>query len=251
MTTRSNAKSAGNLNPELVQILEKKFDDFKIQFLEKSFADFKNAIVEVIKNEYKEEIEELKKKVVQLERQIDNNDQYNRSNNIIISGIPENKNENVYEILSKIGATAGCQITREEVDFASRISPRLNRNITHGKPRNIVVKLTRRYLKDDLLAAIRKRKGMFVSELQLPGTGRIYINDHLTPKNQNLLNQCRNIKMEKKILYCWVRNSKIFVRVSDTTPIILIADQDDVNRLSTLKTIRTPDASTSAFPLGI
>lgn len=250
MSTRSNTKIASNINPELMQTLDKKFDEFKIQFLEKTFADFKNTIVEVIRKEFKEEIEELKKKVKHLEGQLENSDQYNRANNLIISGVPEDRNENIYDILFKIGATAGCKITREEVDFASRISPRINRNMTNGKQRNIIVKFTRRHLKDDLLAAIRKRKGMFSSELQLPGTSRIYINDHLTPKNQHLLKQCRDIKLEKKILYCWVKNCKIFIRVSDTTPIILIADQNDINRLSSLKTIPTQDASSSAFPLG-
>lgn len=249
MTTRSNSKSVSNLNTELLQLLDNKFEDFKIHFLEKTFEDFKNNIVEVIKNEFQEEINELKKKVFHLEKQIESNDQFNRSNNVIISGIPETNNENVYEILSKIGATAGCNITRHEVDFASRIAPRTNRDAKNGKPRNIIVKLTRRYLKDELIAAIRKRKGMVASELQLPGTSKIYINDHLTPKNQLLLRQCRDIKFAGKIRYCWVRNCKIFTRISDSTPIILITNQEDVNKLSTLKS--TQDIPTSsAVPLG-
>lgn len=250
MTTRSNAKTASNLNSDLMQTLDKKFDEFKIQFLEKSFAVFKNTIVEVIKKEFKVEIDELKKKVKYLEGQLENSEQYNRANNLLISGVPENKNENIYDILCKISVTAGCKITREDVDFASRISPRVNQNATNGKQRNIIVKFTHRYLKDDLLAAIKKRKGMFVSDLQLPGAGRIYLNEHLTPKNQHLLKQCKDIKKDKKILYCWVRNCKVYIRVSDTSPRIYIADQDDVTRLLTLKTIVTPEATTSSVPLG-
>ncbi|KAG8299152.1 hypothetical protein J6590_108047, partial [Homalodisca vitripennis] len=59
---------------------------------------------------------ELQRKVTDLELRVEDNEQYMRSNTLEIQGIPESKNEDVYELVKKVGVALDINISREAID---------------------------------------------------------------------------------------------------------------------------------------
>ncbi|KAL4720459.1 hypothetical protein ACJJTC_011820 [Scirpophaga incertulas] len=75
-----------------------------------------------------------------------------------------------------------------------------------GKSRNIVVRFQNRIKKDAFLSAARKSGGFASRDIGMDGESKtIYINEHLTLKNKQLLNNCKakskdcNYKYSKSI----------------------------------------------------
>ncbi|KAG8301845.1 hypothetical protein J6590_042456, partial [Homalodisca vitripennis] len=64
---------------------------------------------------------QLQKKVTDLELRVEDNEQYMRSNTLEIQGIPESKNEDVYEVVKKVGVALDINISREAIDVCHRL----------------------------------------------------------------------------------------------------------------------------------
>ncbi|KAG8241024.1 hypothetical protein J6590_096068, partial [Homalodisca vitripennis] len=100
--------------------------------------------------EYLQLIEDLRMKNIQhqrkftdLELRVEDNEQYMRSNTIEIQGIPERKNEDVYEVVKKVGVDLDIKISREAIDFCNRLKKRNDAD----RPAGIIAKFVRREYK--------------------------------------------------------------------------------------------------------
>ncbi|CAB3254194.1 unnamed protein product [Arctia plantaginis] len=169
-------------------------------------------------------------------------DQFARMNDVEISGIPITNGENLFNILHSISAKVGLTLEDRDLDSIQRVR-RLERR--EGAPGSttldsrvpaIVVKFSRRLVKDQLLSSVRARRGLTTADIGVAGPAlNVYVGDHLTPGNKILLKKARKLKMDLHYAYLWVRDCKIFMRRSDKTPVIRIQSDSDLNKLNKSK----------------
>lgn len=119
-----------------------------------------------------EDLNPLKLSVANMENQNNNSEQWSRRSNIEIYGIPEKKNENLFQILHTISERTNCTINpASDIDFITRVYPK------HSDPKQvkpIIVRFLARYKKDDFLSEVRKLK-LKASDIGYATCDNIYI----------------------------------------------------------------------------
>ncbi|CAH2099276.1 unnamed protein product [Euphydryas editha] len=154
--------------------------------------------------------------------------QRDRLLNLELVGIPEIKSENLKELVVTIAKNSGVNISQDEILEANRITPKTK---LHGRPKNIVVKLKSRLLKDNIISGARKNR-LTTKAINISGDSKpIYINEHLSPVNKQILKKCREAAKAKQYRYVWTKNGRIFVRKNDTSPAIQITEESDIVRI--------------------
>lgn len=171
----------------------------------------------------------LKSNVMKIEKNINNNDQWSRRSNIEIYGIPKKKNENLLDILKIICNRIQHNVDPgSEIDFITRVAPK---QADSKKIKPIVIRFLARYKKDDFLSRARKSK-LKASDIGYTGCNNsVYFNEHLTSFNKSLLRQTKSLAKEKQYAFVWVKNCAIFARRNDTSSVIAISDEQDLNKL--------------------
>lgn len=224
-----------NLEASLTNEIKSLRDDihsFKesLAFFNSKYDDINNRI-----NSLEEKIKTLKGCDGNLEM-LDNfvkvnnqREQWMRKSNIEIYGIPERKNENLFELLNSIAKRCEIQLNPStDIDFITRVKPKEN-DASNTKP--IVVRFLARWKKDDFLAHFRKLK-LKCSDIGFTSNNNnVYFNDHLTSANKSLLYQAKKIANDKKYKFIWVRNCTIMVRKSENNSVIHILSQNDLKKI--------------------
>lgn len=150
-------------------------------------------------------------------------DQYSRNKNIEIHGIPSADGENCKSIVTKIAKELNINLLDSDVDVAHRL--KLNHT---NKQMPIIVQFTSRSIRDTFINKKRLTiTNKNIANLQIGAT--IYINENLNSETKSLLWQARNKGRENNYKYIWCRNSKIFVRKADNSPIKVILRKEDLS----------------------
>lgn len=173
---------------------------------------------------------EQEARLVTVEREGQQQQQWTRLQNIEITGVPELEGESTVGIVQKVAKIAGVELCADEVEFAHRVQPLRD---SAGRPRSLVVRLRQRHTKDKLIAAARKhREQLYTTAMGMQGEStRIYINEHLTIANKKLLQQTRKKATEQGYTFTWTKNCRIFVRKNIQSPHILISCVTDLKKL--------------------
>lgn len=164
--------------------------------------------------------------------------QFLRMNNVEISGVVFTKGENLASILQSIFLKVGLSFDMSVVDSIHRVrrfetsaNKQANGN-ENTRPPAIIVKFTRRLCKDQLLSAVRARRGLTSVDVGISGPCvDLFIGDHLTPDNKLLLKKARALKTELNYAYLWVRDCKIFLRKSEKSKVIRITTETDLKHI--------------------
>ncbi|XP_046962199.1 uncharacterized protein LOC124531733 [Vanessa cardui] len=246
---------------EVQDIVSKEFDKLWLK-LENTISDIISAQLKPLKEEIanfkksvsfiNSEFENINKKVEHIEKDVkslistkaiigelkditdkiqsDNNDreQWGRRSNIEIYGVPEKKGENLFNIFKDISHKANCPVNiSTDLDFITRVASKNSSK----KCKPIVVRFLARYKKDDFLSNVRKLKlkacDLGYSNVNTP----IFFNDHLTSSNKILLQRAKNRAKDNHYRYIWVKNCSIMVRRNDTSPIVHISSEKDLNKI--------------------
>lgn len=243
--TTSNAM-AGSNDSDLMAFL-KQFREETNANLQKSFKrldeiDNKFKIItdqlETLKNENKKlhvDVESVKAENNHLKQQISEItcdlrelQQYSKINNIEVSGVPVTPSESVEEIIEKLAHVLGVSYDVQHISAAHRLAPS-----RYAKWPAIVVQFVSRKHKNEWMAAVRKRQWRLnASDIHGRFDGAIYIRDHLTPHNKELLFQARTLVRENKIAYAWVVSGKVLVRKTPDGPVSRIKNVMDLSLLS-------------------
>lgn len=171
----------------------------------------------------------LQLKVESLERESQEQEQWSRMNNIEIKGVSLVKNENLFDIVSKIGSKICHPIDKTKLNFITRIP---TRDPNQCKP--IIACFQNRYVKENFIAAARaynKSNPLTLSDLGLKGNQKVFVNDHLTIQNKNLLTKAKSLKMERGFRYLWVKQAKIHMRKDEAAPVITIKTERDLVKI--------------------
>jgi polyhydroxyalkanoate synthesis regulator phasin len=181
--------------------------------------------------ELKSENSFLKSKVSNLEKRIDDLEQYSRRNCIELQGIPEKKDESVLDLVKNVGKALNFEITEDMVDACHRIGKPENAT----RPRGIIVKFVRRTDKEKLINKRREKKRDFsIRHIGLPEDKPIFINESLSPARRRLFAMAREQKKKQGVKYLWLRGGSILMRATDGSPVIEIQSVEDLEKLSSV-----------------
>jgi hypothetical protein len=194
---------------------------------EKQVADLTSKLSEL---EHKHtDYESLQNKYETLQSELDRQQQYARILNLEITGMPESKSENLSIIVINIAKHAGVEITYNDIDHVNRVRPMTQRE---GRPRAIIVKLKNRAHKNNILAGLRKTRGVSTTDIGLQGeTRKLFVNDHLTPNKKQVLMKCKATANLRGYEHVWVRDCNIYARKSDGAPVVQLESLKDINKL--------------------
>lgn len=236
------------LEATLTRLVSNQLKDIRSQFsdLQESMAyisgqyeDLKKLLgtnsseVQSLKEEnkvLKENLNTLTSRVKTLEDDSLKQQQWVRLQNIEVTGIPEDKEENTVAIIQKLSEHIGVTIGPSDVEFAHRVQPR--RAASGAGARPIVARLRHRIVKDKIVAAARKYRELNTREV---GIGResskIYVNEHLTKENKMLLSLCKQKGKELNYKFIWTKNCRIFMRKNETSPPVPINSSTDLIKI--------------------
>ncbi|XP_028173189.1 uncharacterized protein LOC114362118 [Ostrinia furnacalis] len=224
-----------NKQDEKLAKFMKDFENIKtsIKYMNDSFEEIKSKTEDVAKR-----VSELEKhsansndslRLLQLEDKIDAMEQQARMCNVEISNLPEKRGEDLPAILENLAAHIKMPLNKQDIVSIHRV-PQATAGST--RPKNIIVKLTSRLLRDNFIAAVRLNKGIDSPQLGISGTPyKIYVNEHLTLKKKNLFRETRETARKHGFRFVWVKHGTILVRASETTPIIAIRSDKDLSKM--------------------
>ncbi|KAJ0169707.1 hypothetical protein K1T71_014892 [Dendrolimus kikuchii] len=214
-----------NLESE-VQLLRNELSDLKCLVLELpvKVQVLEEKIAKIEKTQ--DDILELRKIVTKLEADQLCTDQWLRSNNVEIKGVPLRERENLFDIIAKVGVNISYPIDKHKINFIHRVP-------THQPGiKNIIVSFTNKYVKEDFISAARLRKDILTAnDIGLIGPGRIFVNDHLTSRNKMLLSKAKTLAKEHNFQFVWVKNMKIFVRKNQTSRSFIVMSDLDLQKI--------------------
>ncbi|CAK1579799.1 unnamed protein product [Parnassius mnemosyne] len=82
-------------------------------------------------------------------------------------------------------------------------------------------------------AAARACKTLEAKDVGFGGNRqRVFVNDHLTPEHKKLLTKTRTLAKDRGYSYIWVKYGKIHIRKNDTSPVLIIAKEADLNKIA-------------------
>lgn len=164
-----------------------------------------------------------------LESKIDSLEQQARCCNLELCNVPEKRNENLIALLENIGSKISFSLSQKDIIAIHRV-PHAHQD--NKKPKNIIVKLSSRILRDNLLSSFRLAKGINSDQLGFSGnTQRIYMHEHLTLKKKQLFRETRDTARKYNFKYVWVKHATILVRETDTSSALAIRSSEDIKKI--------------------
>jgi hypothetical protein len=164
-----------------------------------------------------------------LKKQISLQDTQLKRDNLLFSGLDlpvadaiadENTSSRlVQKVLSVCNDQLGCDVKIEDISLAYAIPLKRNVPPRPNMRRQVVVKFTRRVVRDNVYMARFKLKNFNNA------ASAIFINEDLATDVQKLFAAARNMVKAKTLLGAWTNHSKVFVRKLDNSIcVITLAD---------------------------
>ncbi|XP_047995511.1 uncharacterized protein LOC125233510 [Leguminivora glycinivorella] len=180
---------------------------------------------------------ELQQTVARLQLELNDRDQDALLSDLDIGHIPEAKGENVVHTVTVLAAKLGMTLDQRDVVFAERVGAvdRRGEGVDDdavGRPRRVVVRLSRRQLRDELLQAARVRRNIsFTDGNPSAPPCRVFVNERLTRTNRLLFHKVRELCRQQQWRFSWTRRGRIYARQGEGKPAIQIRSQEDVDRV--------------------
>lgn len=223
-----------SINEKFTTFKEKQSSfETRINTLEATIGDLTTTNTKLSTNN-----ETLQKQLSDLQGQLDEQDQRSRLCNIELQNVPFKKGENLNHLAQALGRLTNVEIKHGSIQSIHRVA----HNMKSSRPKNIIIQLTTRRLRDELIAAARVRRGITAGQLleatgtTNPGAGSdqtpIFVNEHLTLKNKILYSRARDAKKSSNFKFIWISNGTILLRKDDNTKIITIKKESDLAKIS-------------------
>ena len=183
------------------------------------------------------EIKEKDKTIAQLEKRVDDLEQYTRQNDIIVSGLEirprsyagavsrsqgaepnEEDLSSVEDQVTTFLTSKGILIDKRNIEACHPLSSK-NKN---DKPTAVIMRFANRKHKVELLKQGRKLKG-----------SNVYLNEHLTKKNGDIARKARFLRKQQKIQSTWTANCKVFIKLNGTpeqAKVLVIRDIEELDK---------------------
>lgn len=177
----------------------------------------------------------MEKKVVDLEYEVELLKQQKNDNYMIVTGIPENDQENTTKIIIEVAKKINVEIeTRDLLDSRRLKSNRSPNTRSRKYPAPILVNFIHPIYKTRFMQA-KKGMGKILTQQIYPDHDKeedmINFRSFLTPSNIDLLQYAKVLK-KFGYTYIWFSQNKIQVRKGPNTQIIHIKTKSDVDNLT-------------------
>ncbi|XP_063823764.1 uncharacterized protein LOC135073509 [Ostrinia nubilalis] len=181
---------------------------------------------------------ELQNIIDQMHSELNEREQTLLLTEVEITGVPEYQSESSTHIVQAIAKKLGMTIDEQDIVSVVRAGPKRlvgAEGDTKPRPRPLVVKLTRRSIRDDLLRNARVRRGLTTENIGLPdGTpSRVYVNERLTKTNRRIFHQARLAAGAVNWKFVWTKEGRIFSRRTDSgeSRAVQIKSEKDIKRV--------------------
>ena len=184
----------------------------------------------------------LRNKNAELDKKLDDQEQYSRRNTLRLQGLPELKDEDLPIRFRHLAMTRlNTEMEALDIDSIHRVGDK-----KQNAPRDILIKFTTHQARRVIFKARNdlrkpgKTPQEFDPEIETEDSQDdqlyeadinqrgIFINEDLTRKRSNLLWKARQMKKEKKINDCWSYDGKVMVKTL-ANKIELISSAEDFN----------------------
>lgn len=247
-TTFLDAIKRAIMDPSFVDVLTKTISSQVSARLKEDMQQLREEV-----RELKEEVDVRDKRITELETRLDDQEQYQRRNNIRVTGVPEESGENTDDIILTLTKAIGVKLTLADIDRSHRVGAK-----DESKQRPILVKFTsyrqkyavmkaRNQLKakdgQAILPSLNWRSGGGGGQSRGGGAGggggkggsgdsgaggrregSIFLNDDLTTARSRVAAAAREKRRNKRLDETWVWDGSIFVKKND-----------DVKRIHTME----------------
>ena len=173
--------------------------------LKDEVINLKDIIIKNLQDENKRlktKANALENKIIDLEIQNNNVDQYSRRNDVEISGIPQSVSDNqleekVVDILKAIDVN----ITTNEIEACHRLGK---------KKKNVIAPVIN---KKHCLKTLRNKKKLMSIDKNSIGipNANLFIGENLTPASSKLAFNCRKLKRDGEIEKCYTINGIVHI----------------------------------------
>lgn len=170
--------------------------------------------------EMQKENAELKRELENVKRMQQNKIQQERNNDILITGIPPVKNENLMDLFLGITKALNLNIPSIGVDCIFR-----------SKKRDIIiVRLLRRLDKHDIVRSA-KQKHLTEKDIGFESEANIYINESLSSYLAKIFFEARQIQKDFAIKFVWHKDGKIFLKKGENEEALQIGSLEEIHQL--------------------
>ncbi|KAH6942103.1 hypothetical protein HPB50_000948 [Hyalomma asiaticum] len=184
-------------------------------------SDIKELIKEI--KELKLSNRKLKEENAKLTVRVDELEQYSRSNNVEIKGVPVEPDVN--DVVSKMGQIIGETVSKDDIDICHRVFT------TKQNEPNIILRFVRREKRNSFLAKARKTR-LTGTLLGYNSTKPVYVNEHLTRQNKQLLGAAVAKKREVGWRYVWTKDGRIFARRDESSAVLRLNSLSDLEKMT-------------------
>ncbi|XP_054282152.1 uncharacterized protein LOC128999593 [Macrosteles quadrilineatus] len=195
--------------------------------------DFKKEIMSIRKEneDLRAKNNTLTSQLGKLNDRIRDLEQYSRTNNVEISGIPKTANENVKSVVKDIGSALGLEVETSSIAAAHRI-PSYNKT----RVPSLVVQFTERTMKEAFINKFKEARARneHLTANKVNNTfprDRVFVNDHLSPENKIFLSKLKQKCAEVGYSFVWCRGGKFFVRKSEGEKAIKVSTYEEIAKI--------------------
>lgn len=198
-----------------------------LDFFNTQFEELKAAVSSMQKENttLKEECAILKKEVKECQTRLIESEQYSRNKNLEIKGLKAEADENLMQVLNRLGERVGEPIDSNDVEVIHRVPQRKN-----DTDKNVIVQFVWRTKRDVVLQKSRKLR-LSCTDFDVSSSAPVFINEHLCPDLKRLLGKTVKRRREHGWKFSWTKNGRIFVRKSELSPTIHVKDEDDLAKI--------------------
>jgi len=184
----------------------------------------------------KEDIDFLYEDNFNTRNHVNDLEQYQKKSNIVISGIPEQENENLLDMFKNLAKELDVNLNEYDVIAIHRLPPR------QKEIPQVIVRLLNHDKKAKLVSNAKNIKPT-INLIMDGNPSPIYISDHLSKANANLFKKAKDLKKAGLIKYAWVKNCKIYARESDESKVYHITSYEDLKQIETAVQNKLPQTS--------
>lgn len=190
-----------------------------VNFIKNDMKELRNDIMKLTK-----ENQDLSAENAMLRAKVDELEQYQRSNNLEIKGVPAQGD--VTDVVKRIGALLDEPVEDADIDVCHRVAT--------FKPdeKNIIIRFVQRTKRNKILEKAKKAR-LTTASLDYGGAASpVYVNEHLTSTNKKLLGTAIAQKRRVGWKFVWCSGGKVFARKNETSEVLKITCLADVEKIA-------------------
>lgn len=178
---------------------------------------------------------DVKKENAQLREKVDELQQQMISRDVEIVGFPETPEENLSTVVKTIGQKIEVTIEPDQIEHVERLPSSSTQGATTPaaakKPKTLLVTFKSKQLRDKFITSARTKKVKAKEFHENFPDAPVFVNERLTIERKRLIYQARLRKNANEYKYLWTKSGVIYVKKTDTSPLIRIMSETDLAKI--------------------